>query len=113
MPTKANESVKRSREAKADRIYLRTTPTQSAVIREAAEASAQTVSSFVVDSAYARAQEVLADRRLFWVDEDRWSLFVSALERTSVPDKPRLRKLLQEPSVLEAEHRAGSPKPLT
>lgn len=87
------------KEVKAHRIELRASPRQTAVIRQAAEASGKTVSSFMLDAAYLEAQRALADRRLFRLDESRWLRFIKALDRP-VRMKPRLRRLLRTPGVL-------------
>ncbi len=89
-----------NKEAKARRIELRASPRQTAVIKQAAEASGKTVSSFMLDVAYLEAQRALADRRLFRLDESRWLRFVKALDRP-VRVKPRLRKLIETPSALD------------
>lgn len=96
MPARATSN----KNIKADRIELRASPRQTAVIRQAAEARGKTISSFMLDAAYAEAQRDLADRRLFRLDEARWARFIRALDRPSTA-KPRLRKLMQTPSALE------------
>lgn len=88
------------REVKADRLELRASPRQTTVIRQAAEATGKTVTSFVLDAAYLEAQRALADRRLFSLDARRWERFITMLDRP-VKKKPRLRRLLRESSVLE------------
>jgi uncharacterized protein (DUF1778 family) len=46
------------------------------------------------------AEETLADRRLFRLDDNQWKAFIDALNRPVMP-KPRLARLLSEKSVLE------------
>ncbi len=46
------------------------------------------------------AEDALADRRTFRLDERRWRAFQDVLDRP-VADKPRLARLLAEKSVLE------------
>lgn len=89
-----------NREVKADRIELRASPRQTAVIKQAAEATGKTVSSFMLEVAYLEAQRALADRRLFRLDEGRWQRFTKALDRP-VKEKPRLRRLMEAPSALD------------
>ena len=43
---------------------------------------------------------MLSERILFAIDAKRWELFNQALDRPVV-DKPRLRALLESPSILE------------
>ncbi len=92
-------SKKRS-DAKVERIELRASPSQTLTIRQAAAATAKTVTAFVLDAATIEAQRALADRRLFRLDPDRWERFVNALDRP-VKKKTRLKKLMRRPSVLD------------
>ncbi len=87
------------KEVKANRLEIRASRRQTAVIKHAAEATGKTVSSFVLDVAYLEAQRALADRRLFRLDKNRWQRFIRILDRP-VKERPRLRKLLETPSVL-------------
>lgn len=87
-------------EAKVDRMELRASPGQTTVIKQAAEATGKTLTSFVLDAAYLEAQRTLADRRLFRLDTDAWERFVGALDRPAKA-RPRLRKLMEKPSVLD------------
>lgn len=93
-------SPREGKDGKSDRLELRASPRQTAVIRQAAEATEKTVSSFVLDAAYMDAQRILADRRLFSLDADRWQRFAEILDRPAV-DKPRLRELMKKPGVLD------------
>lgn len=86
------------RQVKGDRLELRASQRQTTVIKQAAEATGKTVTSFVLDAAYLEALRALADRRLFSLDARQWERFVTALDRP-VTKKPRLRRLLREPSV--------------
>jgi uncharacterized protein (DUF1778 family) len=58
------------------------------------------VSSFLVESASQRAEEALASQQHFAYTEKQWNAFTAALGRPE-QDKPRLRALLTEPSILE------------
>ena len=90
------------KELKDKRLYLRVSPRQREVISEAAEAIDKDVSSFVLDAVMLDAQRVLADRRLFSIDDQRWAAFLEAIDRPveSLAHKPRLKKLIERPSVL-------------
>ena len=48
---------------KSQRINLRTTERQEALLRRAAEATEHTLTDFIMDSAVENAHRVLADRR--------------------------------------------------
>ncbi len=87
-------------EPKSERIDIRTTPSVKRALQDAAIVSSKTVSEFLLDSALTKAAEVLADRRLFLLDDEQWENFMAALDAPTEP-MPRLEKLLREPSVLE------------
>lgn len=93
-------AAKKRSEARVERLELRASPSQTSTIRQAAAATAKTVTAFVLDAATIEAQRALADRRLFCLDSDRWERFVTALDRP-VKEKVRLRKLMRRPSVLD------------
>jgi uncharacterized protein (DUF1778 family) len=52
------------------------------------------------DARRVRDAEALLDRRYFSVDPERWAAFQAALDAPARPN-PRLKKLLQTPSVFE------------
>lgn len=85
-----------SREA---RLNIRTTAKQDALIRLAAQATNKTVTDFVLDSASIAAEQILADRRWFLLDDAAWVAFQDSLERPAVV-KPRLRELLAEETTV-------------
>jgi uncharacterized protein (DUF1778 family) len=85
---------------RTEKLDLRLTPAAKRVLLAAAAASARSVSEFVLESALARAEETLPDRRRFGLDAERWAAFQAALD---APPRalPRLAKLLREPSVFD------------
>lgn len=85
--------------ARETRLNLRANARQDRLIRLAAQASNKTVTAFILDSASAAAEQVLADRRWFMLDDAAWAAFQDALERPAVI-KPRLAELLSEESDL-------------
>jgi uncharacterized protein (DUF1778 family) len=99
MPSRAKEHSRvvpnRSR-----RINIRASEQEEELIRRGAERRKQTVTEFVLASACAEAEETLADQQLFLLSEERWKAFVAALDRPP-RSRPRLQRLLAEPSVLE------------
>ena len=88
------------RSPKDGRIAVRASREERELIAQASRASATTVSSFVLRASIARAADVLAERREFRLPPDQWDAFVAMLDRPAVA-KPRLRRLLTEPSVLD------------
>jgi uncharacterized protein (DUF1778 family) len=89
-----------TRTKRTEKLDLRLTPTAKRALQSAAEASHKTVSDFVLESALERADTVLADRQVFRLDARRWNAFLAALDAPAKP-RPRLARLLSEPSVLD------------
>lgn len=92
-----------AREAKSDRLYLRVSERQRQAIGEAAEAVDKDLTSFVLEAAMVEAQRIVTERQIFPVDAAGWAELSRRLEEPpALPSKkPRLKKLLREPSVLE------------
>ena len=89
-------------ETRKEKLDLRLTPSAKRTLQFAAFAAHRSVSEFVLESALARAEETLPDRRQFGLNADQWAKFQAALD---APPRamPRLEKLLREPSVFERE----------
>jgi uncharacterized protein (DUF1778 family) len=83
-----------------ERIALRTSHEERELIALASRATASTMSDFVLRASLARAEAVLADRREFVLPEAEWDAFVAMLDRPPA-DRPRLRRLVTEPSALD------------
>lgn len=77
------------RSARDARINLRVSKNQAALIRGAAEAQDKSITEFVVASAAVAAEQILADRRWFRLDDSAWESFEALLDRPAV-FKPRL-----------------------
>ena len=90
----------REPEPRSERIDIRTTPSAKRALQEAASTSSKTVSEFLLDSALSKAAEVMANRRLFLLDDEQWAAFMAALNAPPQP-MPRLERLFKEPSALE------------
>lgn len=87
-------------ERRVERLNLRVTEREKATIEEAARVRAQPVSSFVLDAATAEARRLLSERSTFQLDPERWRSFLGLLDRPAM-DKPRLKALLESPSVFD------------
>ena len=85
---------------RSEKLDLRLTPAAKRTLYAAASAARRSVSDFVLDSALSRAEETLADRRLFGLDAERWDAFIAALDAPPRP-LPRLERLFAEPSIFE------------
>jgi uncharacterized protein (DUF1778 family) len=84
-----------SSQPKTERINLRASLAAKTLLQEAAEACRKSVSEFILDASLTQAQQALADRRVFKLDEKAWREFQEILDRP-VSYKPRLKKLLTE-----------------
>lgn len=89
-----------ARTNRTEKLDLRLTPRAKRALRSAAEASHKSLSEFVLESALARADSVLADKQVFRLDAKQWATFMAALD---APPKrrPRLARLLLEPSIID------------
>ncbi|MFL0182185.1 DUF1778 domain-containing protein [Mycobacterium sp. SMC-15] len=89
-----------SGERKTSRLTARLTPDQDAIIRYAAELTGTDITNFTITTLLARAADILADRRLFILDDAAWAEFNAMLDAPA-SHKPRLEKLFSEPSVFD------------
>ena len=87
-------------ETRNEKLDLRLTPSAKRALQVAAQVSGRSVSDFVLESALARADETLPDRRRFGLDAARWEEFQKALDAHAKP-APRLSKMLRTASVFE------------
>ena len=83
---------------KDNRVALRMTGKQKALIEAAAATSGSTVSEFAVRALVIQAEEVLADRRHFQLPDSQYEAFISALE-APVEIPSGLADLFRRPSV--------------
>jgi uncharacterized protein (DUF1778 family) len=95
-----HEAYDRMMSSKSERLNLRLTSEQDAVLRRAAQAKGESLSDYVLRHAVDAASSDLADRRLFVLDDRQWR---ALRKRLDAPERParRLRTLLSEPSVLD------------
>ena len=87
-------------EARSERIEVRTTPSVKALLQRAASASHKNVTEFLLDAGLSVAEDTLANRRLFRLDDQQWQEFQDLLDRP-VSEKSRLARLMAEKSLLE------------
>lgn len=85
--------------SKTERIDVRASSSVKQLLQEAAHACHKNVSEFLLDAGVTAANEALADRRRFLLDEVQWQAFQDALDRP-VQAKPRLKQLLSERGLL-------------
>lgn len=79
------------------RLAMRLTPEQDALIRGAAAVTGQSLTEFVMTAAVARAEDTLADRRVFRLDDASWAEFAAILD-SPAERIPALAELLHEPA---------------
>lgn len=77
---------------------MRLSSDQDALIRHAAQVEGTSITEFTVAAAMSHAIDVLADRRMFAIDDAAWNEFEAVLDRP-VSHNPRLTKLFVEPSA--------------
>jgi uncharacterized protein (DUF1778 family) len=88
-------------ERRTEKLDVRVSRAAKAKLQAAAAASHRSMSDFVMESALARAEETLVERRTFGLTADAWMAFQAALNAPVRP-LPRLRDLLDEPGFFDA-----------
>ena len=83
------------------RLAMRVTGAQEEAIKSAAAALGQSVTDFSVQTVLARANELLADQRIFKLDQTGWAEFAMRLDAPPTPISP-LRELHQKPSPFDS-----------
>ncbi len=86
--------------SKSERIDVRASAQVKQLLQNAARACHKNVSEFLLDAGIVAANQALADRTRFELDEQQWHAFEQALDRP-VQKKDRLRGLLADPGVLD------------
>jgi len=92
-----------SRPLRTEKLDLRLTKAAMHRLKAAAAASHRSVSDFVLESALAKADGVLAERQFFLLDT-QWRTFTAALDAPPRP-LPRMRCLLREPALFDPAER--------
>ena len=90
-----------TRPTRSEKLDLRLTRDAKRALQAAAAVVHRSVSEFVLESALARADETLADRRTFSLNTTQWKAFMAALDAPPRP-LPRLERLLKEPGFFDA-----------
>ena len=83
-----------------EKLCLKLSPEAKRLLKAAAITANCTVSEFVLGSALTKANETLADRHTFGLDDQRWTEFLAALDAPP-RDLPRLASLLKEPGFFD------------
>lgn len=98
-PWEYNGNMKTA-EGKTQRWNMRVAEDVDAIVRLAAAQTDQPLTDFVVQAARVVAEDTLADRRVFRLDETAWDEFAEILDRPARPI-PELARLLSSPSVFD------------
>lgn len=85
---------------KSQRINLRASERQEAILRRAAEESDTSLTEFILGSAVDHAERILADRRWFAASQEQYDEFVALLDRPIATTK--LAALAARPSIFDA-----------
>jgi uncharacterized protein (DUF1778 family) len=85
-------------ESKTQRWNMRVAEDVDTIVRLAAEQTDQPLTDFVVQAARVVAEDTLADRRVFRLEEAAWNEFVEVLDRPARP-VPELARLLSSASA--------------
>ncbi len=87
---------------RSEKLCLRFSPSDKQTLQAAAVAMCTSVSNFVLQSALAEAEELLAERREFTLGAKDWDAFVAALD--APPRRhARLEQLFRETSVFDGK----------
>lgn len=95
--TRETVSTKTSRD---QRLNFRASAHQELMIRRAAEATDSTITDFILGSVLESAERVLADRKWFIANDERWAEFQRLLEAPLTP-LPKLDRLLRRESPFD------------
>ena len=90
------------KQARSRRLNFRVTSRQERLIRLGAQQRGVNVTNFILESACLQAEQTLADKRTFELASKNWKKFIQQLEAPP-QERPTLRKLFSEPSVLETK----------
>lgn len=69
-------------QTKTARLNFRVAPSDQELFLHAAELMDESLSELLIESGHERAQQLLADRRDFALDDASWKAFMAALERS-------------------------------
>lgn len=86
---------------KTERIDVRANLSVKQLLQEAARACHKSVSEFLLDAGVHAANQALAERRGFELDDARWQEFQELLDRPVSAPHGRMKSLLSEPGILD------------
>jgi uncharacterized protein (DUF1778 family) len=89
-----------ARTQRSARFNLRVSEREARLIRMGADRRGVSITNFIVESARVQAENEIVDARHFTLDAKTWRKFCELLDRPA-REKPRLKRLFAEPSILE------------
>jgi len=106
-----------TRTTRTEKLDLRLTPDAKRALQAGAAVTHRSVSEFVLESALARADEALADRRTFGLNAAQWKAFTGRPRCASASSAPprappqRTRILRRRPESVNAARRIEKLRP--
>lgn len=88
-------------DARETRISVRIKPSQKALIARAARLRQTTLTDFVLENALRAATELVAEQKHFEMTSEQFARFCRALDAPPAKNLKAIRRLLDEPSVLD------------
>jgi uncharacterized protein (DUF1778 family) len=95
----ASVARRSTRKAKDESIHFRVSAEERTILVEASRAEDQTLTDFIREAATRRAEDVLAEQRVFRLPPEQWNAFVAMLDRP-VQRKPRLVQFLKDQAAI-------------
>ncbi|MDQ6992451.1 MAG: DUF1778 domain-containing protein [Mariprofundus sp.] len=86
--------------ARSSRLELRLSSDVKSLLQQAADAMGKKLSEFVIDSARHEAVDVIADRRVFLLDDQRMAEFEAILDRP-VQENAKLKKMMATDNIFQ------------
>ncbi len=81
-----------------ERLHIRTSPSEKALLARAAKARHLNVSQFVLQTSLDAAKSIVREENTIWVDAEEYDWLSNLLEEPP-RELPELRRLLNEPVV--------------
>ncbi len=79
-----------------ERLHIRASQGEKALLAQAAKFKHQNVSQFVLQTSLEAAKEVVRNEQTIWVDAEEYDWLIKKLDEPPM-DLPELRKLLSDP----------------
>ena len=86
---------------KTERIDVRADSSVKQLLQAAARTSHKSVSEFLLDAGISAANQTLAERQRFELNDTEWEAFLQVLERPVKELNPKLKRLLSEKGILD------------